>query len=74
MLHAVGEDDEKAVRSLVFIAILAGNIILGDFMRVNFSSVGVPGILHPLHGFGLEGVSFLEQFVHTLRIRTLEAG
>src|SRR6266436_2455833 len=64
----------RADHSLVLIAILAGNIILGDFMRVNFAPVGVAGVLYALHRFGLEGVSFFEQLVHTFRIRTFEAG
>jgi predicted RNA binding protein YcfA (HicA-like mRNA interferase family) len=63
-----------AVHSLILIAVLAGNIILGDFVRVNFSFVGVAGVLHALHRLGLERVSLLEQLVHTLRIRTFEAG
>jgi len=63
-----------AVRSLIFIAVLAGNIILRDFVGVNFALVGVIGVLHALHRFGLERVSFLEQLVDTLGIRTFDAG
>src|SRR5712691_9872004 len=43
-------------------------------MRANVPLVSVPGIFHALHHVGLERVSFLEQFVHTLRIRTLDVG
>jgi hypothetical protein len=71
----VGIDGEVAAAdSLIFIAILARNIILRDFVRVNFSLVGVAGVLHALHCLGLERVSFLEQLVHTLGIRTFNAG
>jgi hypothetical protein len=68
------EAAEAADHSLIFIAILAGNIILWDFVRVNFSLVGVSGVLHALHRFGLERVSFFEQLVHTLGIRAFDAG
>ena len=62
-----------AIDSFIFIAILAGNIILGHFVGVDFLPVGIPGVLHALHGVGLERVSFLEQLVHTLGIRSFEA-
>ena len=64
MPHASGEDGEAVFHSLVFIAILAGNIILGHFVRANFAFV--IGVLHALYDFGFEGVSFLEQFVDAL--------
>jgi len=41
-------------------------------MRANFSSA--LGILHALHHISLERVSFFEQLVHTLRIRTSYVG
>src|SRR6266850_4864968 len=53
---------------------LAGNIVLRHLMRVNFPLVSVIGVFHALHHVGLERVSFLEQLVHTLRIRTLDVG
>src|SRR3981081_918163 len=43
-------------------------------MRANFPLVSVIGVFHALHHVGLERVSFLEQLVHTLRIRTLDVG
>src|SRR5271156_1043722 len=63
-----------SAHSLLFIQILAGNIILRNLMRVNFPLVSVPGVFHALHHIGLERVSFVEQLVYTLRIRTLDAG
>src|SRR5487761_863628 len=60
--------------SLLFIPIVAGNIILRHLMRANFPLVSVLGVLHALHRVGLERVSFLKQLVHTLRIRTLDLG
>ena len=73
MPHASGEDGEAAFHSLVFIAILTGNIILGHLVRANFAFVGVAGVLHTLHDLGFEGVSFLEQFVDALGIRSFAA-
>lgn len=61
-----------AIHLLVFIAILSGNIIFGHFVRANFAFV--IGVLHTLYDLGLEGVSFLKQFVHALGIRTFAAG
>src|SRR5712692_1328954 len=43
-------------------------------MRANFPLGSVLGFFHALHHLGLERVSFLEQLVHTLRIRTLDVG
>ena len=60
--------------SLVFIVVLAGNIVLGNFVGANFASVGVSGVLHPFHYLGFEGVSFFEQFVHTLGICAFGVG
>jgi hypothetical protein len=40
---------------------------------VNFPLVSVPGLFYSFHHLGLERVSLLEQLVHTLRIRTLDA-
>ncbi len=68
------ERAEATSDSLVFIAVFAGNIILWHFVRANFAFVGVVSVLHALHDFGFEGVSFLEQFVHALRIRSFAAG
>ena len=64
----------RASHSLFFIQIFLGNIILRYLMRVNFPLVSVPGVFHARHYVGLERVSFLEQLVHTLRIRTLDVG
>lgn len=55
---------------LVFIEIFARNIVFRYFVRANFLLVGVIGTLHTGHDIGLECVSFLDQFVDTLRIRT----
>src|SRR5271156_825518 len=63
-----------SAHSLLFIQILAGNIILWHLMRANFPLVSVPGVFHALHRVGLERVSFLKQLVHTLRIRTFDVG
>lgn len=43
----------KSAYSLLFIPILAGNIILRHLMRTNFPLVSVPGVLHALHRVGL---------------------
>src|SRR5882762_2757844 len=64
------------IRSLttLFIQILTGNIILRHLMRANFPLVSVLGVFDALYHVGFERVSFLEQLVHTLRIRTLDVG
>src|SRR5467141_1083192 len=64
------------IRSLttLFIQILTGNIILRHLMRANFPLVSVLGVFDALYHVGLERVSFLEQLVHTLRIRTFDVG
>lgn len=61
-------------QSLVFIAILTGNVVFRHFVSVNFALVRVAGILNALDDFGLERVSFFEQFVNALRIRAREVG
>src|SRR5882762_849829 len=43
-------------------------------MRANFPLVSVLGVFDALYHVGLERVSFLEQLVHTLRIRTFDVG
>src|SRR6266481_10165919 len=48
--------------------------MLRHLMCAHFPLVSVPGVLHALHHVGLERVSFLEQLVHTLRIRTFDVG
>ena len=60
--------------SLVFIEVFAGDVVLGDFVSVDFTFVGVASVLDALHDLSLEGVPFLEQFVDALRVRALPAG
>lgn len=50
---------------LIFVEILAGNIVLGHFVGVNFTLVGIFGGLHARYDVCLEGVPFLEQFFDT---------
>src|SRR5260370_381352 len=64
----------ERAHSLLFIQIFAGNIILRHLVRANFLLISVPSVFHARHYVGLERVSFLEQLVDTLRIRTLDAG
>src|SRR5712692_6603377 len=60
--------------SLLFIQIFAGNIVLRHLVRANFLLISVPGVFDARHYVGLERVSFIEQLVDTLRIRTFDAG
>src|SRR6266566_9461975 len=60
--------------SLLFVQMFAGNIVLRHLMRANFLLISVPGVFHALHYVSLKRVSFLEQLVDTLRIRTFDAG
>ena len=69
LILEIGGENETC-HSLLLIQILAGNIILRHFMRANFPLVRILGVFHALHHIGLERVSFLEQLVHALRIRT----
>ena len=64
----------KSARSLLFVQIFAGNIVLRHLMRANFPTLSVPSVFHAHHYVGLEGVSFLEQLLYTLRIRTFDVG
>ena len=57
-----------------FIPIFAGNIILRHLMSTNLPLISVLGVFHAFHRLGLERVSFLEQLVHTLRIRAFDVG
>jgi len=43
-------------------------------MRANLFLVGVTSVFHPHYCVGLERVSFLEQLLYTLRIRTFDVG
>src|SRR5258708_20630071 len=52
-------------RSLFFIPILAGNVILRHLMRANFPLVRAFGVFHALHHLGLERVSLLKQLVRS---------
>ena len=61
-------------RSLLFIQIFARNIILGHLVGVDFPCIGIVGVFHALEYLRLEGVSFFEQLVDTLRIRTFDGG
>src|SRR5438445_4580617 len=65
---------EKVAYSLLFVQIFAGNIILRHLVRANFLLISVPGVFDARHYVGLERVSFIEQLVDTLRIRTFDAG
>jgi hypothetical protein len=64
----------KSARSLLFVQIFAGNIVLRHLMRANFPTLSVPSVFHAHHYVGLERVSFLEQLLYTLRIRTFDVG
>jgi len=60
--------------SLVFIDVFAGDVVFGDFVGVDLGFVSVVSVLDAFDNIGFEGVSFFEQFVHTLGIGGLEAG
>ncbi len=51
---------------LIFFEILFRHVVLRDFMRADLAFIGVRDILDALDDFGLERVSFFEQFVDTL--------
>jgi hypothetical protein len=64
----------RSARSLLFIPILAGDIILRHLMRANLLLASFTSVFHARHCVGLERVSFLDQLGHTLRIRTFDVG
>ena len=47
-------------KALLFIQILAWNIILRHLVRPNFPPLSVPSVFHAHHNVGLERVSFFE--------------
>ena len=59
---------------LVFLQIFTGYVILRNLMRTNLPLISVPSLFHARHYIGLERVSFLDQLVDTLRIRTFDVG
>src|SRR5215469_8013733 len=60
--------------SRIFVQVLAGNIVLRHLMGMNFLLIGIIGGFDPSHNVGLERVSFLNQFLDALRIRSFAAG
>ena len=52
---------------LVLIQVLVWNIF-GNLVRANLALIGVGRVFDSVNDFGLESVSFLEQFVHALGI------
>jgi hypothetical protein len=64
----------KAARSLLFVQIFAGNVVLRRLMRANFLTLSIPSVFHAHHYVGLERVPFPEQFVHAFRICAFNVG
>ena len=46
-----------------------GTVVFRHFVRPHLTLIGVRSIFHTLHHLGLQGIPFLQQFLHTLRIR-----
>jgi hypothetical protein len=51
---------------LIFIQILVRDVVFLNFVCSDFALIGIGHVFHTLHYFRFEGVSLLEQFVHTL--------
>ena len=58
-------------RGSILVGVLFGNIILEHLVRLHFALVGFERVFHAANGFGLIGLTFLQQFLHTLRIHNL---
>jgi hypothetical protein len=67
-----GEHSRTAL--LIFVQILAGHVVLGNFMGVNFFSFGVAGMFNACDGLSLEGVPLFQQFVNAFGIRLFGIG
>lgn len=52
---------------LVLPIVFPRHIVLGDFFRVNLSHVRVRSVFHSFDRFGLEVLSFLDQFFYAFR-------
>ena len=75
--HRIGnrrEFEKTRAAALFFVEIFAGNIIFGHLVSSNFLLISVPGLFDARHYVCLEGASFFDQLVDTLRIRTFEGG
>ena len=75
--HRIGnrrEFEKTRADALFFVEIFAGNIIFGHLVSSNFLLISVPGLFDARHYVCLEGASFFDQLVDTLRIRTFEGG
>ena len=59
---------------LLFVQIFTRHIILRHLVRVNFLFIGALGVFHADHRGSLERISFLEQLVDALRVRSFKAG
>ena len=59
---------------LVFVEIFFGNVVLGDFVGVNFPLIGVVGFFHACNHAGFEHVSFFNQLFDALRIHIFAPG
>jgi hypothetical protein len=53
---------------LVLVEVLAGYVVLWNFVSAYFFLVGVAGLFHSADRFGFEGVAFLEKFVDAFGI------
>src|ERR1700740_2332479 len=71
VIRALAFARSGSAHSLLFIHMLARNVIPPHLMRANFPLVSALGVFHALHHLGLERVSFLEQLVHTFRVGSL---
>lgn len=49
--------------ALVFVEIFTGDVVLGNFVGVNFLLVCILGGLHAGYNVSLEGVPFLQQLL-----------
>ena len=49
---------------LLLPTVFIGDIILGNLVGNDLSLVGVVCVLHAFYDLGLEGIPFLEQFLH----------
>src|SRR5208282_5671076 len=53
---------------LAVVAIFGRNVVLGNFLRLDFALVGVASILNTAHGLGFERLTFFEELFNAFRV------
>lgn len=72
-MACVDRENVALIRELlVFIEVLFGDVVFGNFAGLNFTPLGVVGLFYPFDNSGLEGIPFVEEFADAFRVRTFD--